>query len=90
MYGMLRNLARPFSYLGRKLAGAFGLGRKIVPRGVVIEKVIETGNRLNANTMPFKKLGMFEKGVDTAGRAVRYLRGADEMNKLGAFVNLMP
>ena len=47
MFGMLRNLARPISFLGQKLGRLFSLGRKVAPAGVIIEKVIESGSFMN-------------------------------------------
>tara|TARA_R110000782_G_scaffold5716_3_gene19774 strand:- start:20 stop:346 length:327 start_codon:yes stop_codon:yes gene_type:complete len=71
MFGMLRNLARPISFLGQKLGRLFSLGRKVAPAGVIIEKVIESG----------KPIGSFMNIANKAGR------GADVMNSAGGFVS---
>ena len=71
MFGMLRNLARPISFLGQKLGRLFSLGRKVSPAGVIVERVIQSG----------KPIGGFVNIANKAGRV------ADVMNNAGGFVS---
>ena len=66
---MLRNLARPFVGLGRKLGNLFRLGRKVAPSGVLQERVLSGGGGKK-----FINLPIFEPSGNK-----NLLRGSDYM-----------